>query len=115
MATGGLAVGLGFIFGGWLPLVAQAVAGIAWLFLAYMRAAVNFTGELPYASLILADFHPVWLFLYYLGLALVIWWWRVARTGNELSYRIVSLLASKALLGGLAVLAVGIWIAAFLV
>ncbi|HEX2916465.1 MAG TPA: ComEC/Rec2 family competence protein [Chloroflexia bacterium] len=74
MASGGIAVLAGFIFGGWLPVAGQIISGPAWIFLAYMLAMVKICAGLPFATLRLPDFHPIWVFFYYAILGFIYWW-----------------------------------------
>lgn len=109
MATGLVAVAVGWLFGGWLPLVATVVCFPVWLFLAYLIAAVEFFAGLPFAWASLPPFHPLWLFYYYAALGAFIWF---ARDSAKRGYSLLSRASSSPVIyGGMAALAGGIWLA----
>lgn len=108
MATGLVAMAAGWLFGGWLPLLALGFGYLAWIFLAYLIAVVEFFAGLPFAWASLPSFHPLWLFYYYVLLGLIIWALRDAKNrGYSLLARIS---ASPVLFGGMALAASGIWL-----
>lgn len=109
MATGLVAVAAGWLFGWWLPLLGFGFGYIAWIFLAYLIAAVEFFASLPFASASLPPFHPIWLFYYYLTLGVILWVWRDPhKRGQSLLARAS---ASPLIYGGTALLAVVVWAA----
>ncbi len=116
MATGGVAVVMGTIFGGWLPVpfIGQIFGGLAWLGLAYMLAAVKFCANLPFAFLDLTAFHPVWIFLYYGLLGLAVWWWRSGRTQPSARHFLQVATTRSGLVGATA-LTGAVWLAVWLV
>lgn len=72
LATGFLTVSGGFLFA---PL-GVALGWISWLFAAYLLAEVHFFAVLPFGHAIVPDFHPVWIFIYYVMLGFGLLWWR---------------------------------------
>ncbi len=114
MLTGGLVVLAGAGFGGWLPFVAQFFGGIAWLFMAYMLVVVGLCATLPFASVGIADFHPVWLFIYYFLLGSAIWWWRSGRKHPFGQQLLVRMSSQVGLLVGVG-LAVAVWVVVWLI
>ena len=112
MATGLVAIAAGWLFGDWLPLVASGAGYLVWAFLAYMIAVVEFFGSLPFASVSLPAFHPLWLFYYYLLLSLGLWVWRdPQKRGRRL---LMQASTSPLAYAGLASLTVLIWAAVLL-
>jgi competence protein ComEC len=114
MALGGLLVVTGGLFGNWIPLVGQVFGGLAWLFLAYLVEIVRFCAELPFSTLGVTSFHPIWIFLYYGLLGLAIWWWRSGRK-SQLGQRMLQLAGSPLGLGTASLLTLSIWLAVWLV
>jgi competence protein ComEC len=110
MATGLVAVVVGWIFGGWLPLLAVLFGYLAWIFLAYLITAVEFFGALPFAATSLPAFHPLWLFYYYSILGLVLWVWR----DPQKRWRLLHTSGSPLVYGGTALVAVVVWAAVLL-
>ena len=72
LATGGLTV-----LGGWLwgPL-GVGLGWVAWVFAAYLLGTVHFFAQLAFGHAIVPEFHPVWIGIYYIGLAFGLVWWR---------------------------------------
>jgi len=109
MATGLVAVAVGWLFGGWLPLLAVLFGYLAWIFLTYLITAVEFFAALPFASTSLPAFHPLWLFYYYSLLSLFLW----ARRDPQKRWRSLLLQGSglPLLCGAMALLATLVWVA----
>jgi competence protein ComEC len=111
MATGLFALGMGWIFGWWLPVIAQITGYSVSIFLTYLIATVEFFANLPFASATLPAFHPIWIFYYYLLLGLILWLLRdPQKRGRTLLARASS---SPLVWGGTASLAVLVWLAVF--
>lgn len=81
MLLGGLTVAGGLLLSGF-SLLAQGLGGWCWLFLIYVMKVVEFCAGLPFASLQIATFHPVWIFLYYLVLGGFFGWYRLEETSR---------------------------------
>ncbi len=111
MLWGGAAVLVGFVPG--LRWLAQLIAYVPWLCLSYTVWVVQLTARLPSATLDFGRFSVGWLWAYYalLGLAL-------AAHARQISVRalwarLAPHLPSQALAGGLATIALLLWLAAF--
>lgn len=109
MLWGGLATIAGLI---WLPL-GRVLGWVAWLFLAYTIEMVKLTAAVPYASVSLGRVSAVPVWAYYALLLTGVWimaqdekkrkaWW------NRLTHR----LPAKAVVGGLVILLILVWIGA---
>ena len=79
--TGALGGVLGFIA---LP-IAQVVGWLAWLFLSYMLLVVSGFAALPLSSLEVASIEGNLIWIYYLGLALILWLSRQRRAVSTLT------------------------------
>ncbi len=102
----------------WLPLVgpflALPVGGVAWLGLAYILAMVKFCAILPLAALVVPDFHPIWLFIYYAVVGLALWWSLTGRKNRRVRQWLVMSGQAPVWLG-LASLTGVIWLVAWLI
>ncbi len=108
MLWGALAVGGGLI---WLPL-GQAVGWVAWLFLSYTIWVVETTARIPYAAVELGHFDPFWVWGWYAVLGGGVWLMtQTAEKRSKIRQWLGSQWATRALIGGLAVTAVLIWLA----
>jgi competence protein ComEC len=107
MALGGLTVAAGLLPGGF-NFPAQAIGGWVWLFLSYVLVVVRFCAGLPFASLQIAVFHPVWIILYYLVLGGLFWWFQPGKT-SQLRNRALQLAGSWAGTSIMLLLAGTIW------
>jgi competence protein ComEC len=107
MALGGLTLTAGLLLSGF-SIPAQASGGWCWLFLAYVLAVVQFCAGLPFASLQIPVFHPVWIFLYYLVLAGLFWWYQPGKT-SQFKQQVLQLAGSGAGVAIAFLLAVGAW------
>lgn len=114
MATGGAAIVAGWIFGGWFPFLAKIFGGFAWLPLAYLLVMVKLCAGLPFATLSLDSFHPVWIFVYYWLLGLAVWWWRGGHK-SPAGKQILRVAGSWAGLTVAGIITLGVWLAAWLV
>ena len=110
MLWGGVAAVTGFL---WLPL-GRVLGWVAWLFLTYTIQAVRLTASIPYASVSLGRVSAGAVGIYYGLLCVGVWimnrdedsrqaWW------DRLTHR----LPTKALMGGLGIVLILVWIAAF--
>lgn len=111
MLWGGAAVLVGFVPGlGWL---AQLIAYIPWLCLIYTVWVVRLTARLPLATLDFGRFSAGWLGAYYalLGIALAAQARQVSV--RALWARLAPHLPGQALAGGMATVALFLWLAAF--
>jgi competence protein ComEC len=110
MIVGGLAT----ILGAFHPLLGQPVAWVAWLFLHYTIKVVELTARFPLASINLGAFGAGAMWLYYglFGLAAAAAHVNRGRLRETLS-GCTQRLSTKLLLGGLALVAILAWIAAF--
>lgn len=108
MAVGLIAAGFGWIFGGWLPILAVGAGAIVWIFLVYLIGTVEFFASLPFASTMLPTFSPIWLFYYYALLGLLIW---LARDSQKRWQLLLNRAATSPLAyGGLVGIAALIWL-----
>jgi competence protein ComEC len=106
MALGGLTVVGGLLPGiGWL---AQGVGGWCWLFLAYIISVVEIFAGLPFATLEIPLFHPVWIFVYYLVLGGLFWWFRLDDT-NPVKRRLWQIAGNGVAVGGAFCGAAALW------
>ncbi len=106
MALGGLVVAAGML--PWLGWLAQGAGGWCWLFLAYVVSVVEFFAGLPFASLEIPLFHPVWIFLYYLVLGVLFWWCRLEDT-SRVKQRLWQLAGNGLAAGGAFLVAAVLW------
>jgi len=109
MLWGGVATVAGLI---WLP-AGQVLGWIAWLFLSYTIRAVELTARVPYAAVSLGRMSPLPVWIYY---GLLLGGYVVSRMDaaqrQSLWQRLTSRLPMKALVAGLALAVILIWIAA---
>lgn len=94
---------------GWIPFVGQGVAGLTWLFLSYILTCATFCAGLPFASLQVGKFHPVWLLVYYVLLGLAFWWFKKGRHNLQLR----AVLTAPPLVVGLTGFTGLVWVAVF--
>ena len=113
MVLGGLAVGSGLLLS-WFSWPTLTFGGLTWLFLAYILVVVKFCASLPFASVHIPVFNPVWIFIYYLVLSGLLGWHRLGDT-NRLKGKILHFAGSGAGLATAFLLALGIWTAVFIV
>jgi len=106
MALGGLTVVLGML--PWLGWLAQGVGGWCWLFLAYIISVVKIFAGLPFVTLEIPLFHPVWIFIYYLVLGGLFWWFRLEDT-NPVKKRLWQIAGNGLALGSAFCGAVAVW------
>lgn len=107
MAFGGLIVAGGLALS-WFSLPVHALGGWCWLFLHYVVLVVEVCANLPFASITIGEFHPVWIFIYYLTLG-GLWWWIASGETSRLKQRLWQLAGSGAAVAGSLVLAGGLW------
>ncbi|RLC70039.1 MAG: DNA internalization-related competence protein ComEC/Rec2 [Chloroflexi bacterium] len=108
MLWGGVATLAGLA---WLP-AGQVLGWIAWLFLTYTIRAVELTARVPYAAVSLGRMNPLPVWVYY---GLLLGGYVVSRMDAEhrqsLWQRLTNRLPMKALVAGLALAVILIWIA----
>ncbi|MCR4406451.1 MAG: DNA internalization-related competence protein ComEC/Rec2 [Anaerolineae bacterium] len=109
MLWGGMAALTGLV---WLP-AGQVLAWVAWLFLTYTIRAVELTARLPYAAVSLGQMSSLPVWVYY---GLLLGGYVVSRMDSaqrqSLWQRLSHRLSMKALIAGLALAVILIWIAA---
>jgi competence protein ComEC len=106
MALGGLTVAAGML--PWLGWAAQGAGGWCWLFLAYVVSVVEFFAGLPFASLQIPLFHPVWIFLYYVALGGLFGWFRLEDT-SRVKQRLWQLAGNGLAASGVFLAAIVLW------
>lgn len=72
LASGALTV----IGGGLFAPLGVALGWISWLFAAYLLGTVHFFAVLPFGQALVPNFHPIWIFVYYVVLTFGLLWWR---------------------------------------
>ena len=78
-------LGLGIIFSGALVLFLAKILGwVSWLFLGYIIIVVTWFSRLSFASFEIQDIWSGWIWIYYVGLFVFVWWMRK----KDLEYRI---------------------------
>ncbi|MCD6290622.1 MAG: DNA internalization-related competence protein ComEC/Rec2 [Anaerolineae bacterium] len=110
MTWGGAAVLLAFVPG--LRLIAQAIAYIPWLCLAYTVWVVETTARMPLASLNIGRFHPMFLGSYYIGLGVLMVAMHRGVEWRLWARRLTHHLPSKVATGILSIAAILVWIGA---
>ncbi|MBC7249990.1 MAG: DNA internalization-related competence protein ComEC/Rec2 [Anaerolineae bacterium] len=109
MLWGGVATLAGLV---WLP-AGQVLAWIAWLFLTYTIRVVELSARVPYAALSLGQISLLSVWIYY---GLLLGGYMVSRMDSaqrqSLRQRLTSRLPMKALVAGLALAVILIWMAA---
>jgi competence protein ComEC len=101
MLFGGVALLGGLV----LRPLGQALAWVAWAFLAYTIEVVMATAALPWASLDLGAVARPLIWGYYLALGLATWWWAQPREGRRRALTSLRRLAQWQVAGALAMLA----------
>jgi len=109
MLWGGVATLAGLV---WLP-AGQVLSWVAWLFLTYTIRAVELTARVPYAAVSLGRISPLPVWIYY---GFLLGGYVVSQMDAEhrqsLWQRLTSRLPAKALITGLALAVILIWVAA---
>jgi competence protein ComEC len=110
MGSGALAVVAGAV---WTP-AGQAVGAIAWLFLTYTVRVVQALAQVSFASIGTDPVSPLWLWLYFAGLAGIVWLGRQrARNRAQFWSQITRHLQTKFVVAGLLVTALLTWTMAY--
>jgi competence protein ComEC len=109
MALGGAAVTVGL-----LPVLqplAQALALIPWLCLAYTNVIVRWMAQWPFASIEIGQAWATWLVVGYGALLLAVWLWQRRRAAAAVWQRLADRRPATALLGAAAAITVLAWLA----
>jgi competence protein ComEC len=99
----------------WLPL-GRALAWVAWLFLAYTVWVVGWTADLPHTAIELVSVSAAAVVLWYALLGAGTWWMAQTEERRREAWRrvrqaLAGHVSAKALVGGLAVVALLVWLA----
>jgi competence protein ComEC len=110
MGLGGAATIAGMV--PFLEPVAQAIAWVPWLLLAYTNAVVRWMAGWPLASVEVDQASAGWLVLVYAALLLLVWiWFRRREAAGRVWNRLAARRSMVFLLGGPAIIAVLAWLA----
>jgi competence protein ComEC len=120
IVTGAMSGIAGLVF----PPAGQVIGWLSWLFLSYMLYLVSWLASSPLAFIEVGEMAPIWLWLYYAALAVVIVLGRKVKTsgkaevlvklgaGADRSLSIINRLPAKWLAPPLAIIAVLVWFGA---